>query len=373
MVQDTKAQQGREQHETPATIAPLAAMPSNGHSAGLIRTPDPTLATPPPNHDPHPVRRLTLAGIVVAVVLLALKAWAAFRSGSISILSDALNSFLDVFSYSAIHVAVRMQNAAPDVDHPFGHRRAEPLAGLVIAILASVLGFNILNDSVTSLLSPHEVSMSTAALAVMVVAIGTKIVMAALYWRAARSGSPALEASFVDTRNDIFASSVALSGFLVGGHWDSAAAMVVGIWIIYSGVRVGLENIHYLMGRAPAPAIQESIRQAAASVPGVIKVNFLRAHYVGDRVDAELHINVDQALSLRQAHDISEAVRQQVEALPDLQYAFVHLDPVAARPSESQGTEERNAQESARNGGRCLVPRTTTPAGRGRPQPQGEK
>lgn len=280
-------------------------------------------------HQEEAPRALTIAGISLAVFLLALKGWAYVITGSISILSDALNSFLDVFSYSAIHLAVRVQNSAPDAEHPFGHRRAEPLAGLIIAILAGVLGFNILNDAITSLTGEHSVVLTPTALAIMAVAVGSKIIMATLYHRAARrTGSPAMQASFIDTRNDVLASSIAFVGFFLGGNWDGFAALAVGVWVIYSGVRVGLENIHYLMGRAPGQETHEAIRRAALSIPGVTGVAFLRAHFVGDRVDAELHVTVDENMPLRQAHRISESVRQAVERLPDLQHAFVHIEPV---------------------------------------------
>lgn len=311
----------------PGQTVPPVAHTSSALSAGNPeRTPGSERATP---------RGLTVAGVVLAATLLLLKSLATVLTGSISILSDALNSFLDLFSYSAIHLAVRMQNVAPDVDHPFGHRRAEPLAGLIIAILAAVLGFNILREAITSLATDHAVVLAPAALVVMTIAVGSKVVMAILYRTASRrTGSPAMEASYVDTRNDILASSIAFVGFFLGGHWDSVAALLVGVWVIYSGTRVGLENIHYLMGRAPAAEVQEEIRSAALRVPGVKDVPFLRAHFVGDRVDAELHVTVDEDMPLREAHAISETVKREVERIPDLQYAFVHIEPVPSNSNE---------------------------------------
>lgn len=313
-------------------------------------------------------RGLTIAGVILAIFLLALKGWAAVITGSISILSDALNSFLDVFSYSAVHLAVRVHNSAPDAEHPFGHRRAEPLAGLIIAILAGVLGFNILNDAITSFAGEHSVVLTPAALAVMTIAVGSKIIMATLYHRAARrTGSPAMQASFIDTRNDILASSIAFVGFFLGGDWDGAAALAVGVWVIYSGVRVGLENIHYLMGRAPGEETQEAIRRAALSVPGVTGVAFLRAHFVGDRVDAELHVTVDENMPLREAHTISESVRQAVERLPDLQHAFVHIEPVPTGERWPYPERAHQAAENAGNTGSGLSAagrrKETSPAG----------
>jgi len=70
---------------------------------------------------------LTTAGVLVSVIFFGLKTYAGLVSGSIAIISDAINSFLDVFSYSIIKISVRMQAKAPDKTHPFGHYRTEPL------------------------------------------------------------------------------------------------------------------------------------------------------------------------------------------------------------------------------------------------------
>ena len=71
--------------------------------------------------------RLSLMGVALNVLLFIIKTYAGVVTGSIAILSDSLNSMLDVFSYGTVMIAVRVQRAEPDDGHPFGHRRAEPL------------------------------------------------------------------------------------------------------------------------------------------------------------------------------------------------------------------------------------------------------
>lgn len=268
-------------------------------------------------------------GIAMSLVLFALKTWASVRSGSAALLSDALNAFLDVLTYSAAYISMRIQDQSPDENHPFGHRRAEPLAGLLFALSASALGAAILRDAVGELLRPAAANRDPVSAGLFGASILLKGGMAALYRRgSSRTGSPALRASYIDSRNDVLASVLALAGFALGGFADKAAAIAIGCWIVGSGVRVGLENIGFLMGKAPSPEIQEAIRRAGLAVPGVLGLHDLRAHYVGDRIHLEVHIEVDRRISLAEAHDIGVAVRRRLESLELVQTAFIHIDPV---------------------------------------------
>ena len=273
---------------------------------------------------------LTRAGVALAIVLFGLKLWASLTTKSMAVLSDALNSLLDIFSYSVIYISVKIQHSQADKDHHYGHRRAEPIAGFVIAILAGILGASIIKDSFLGIFEEHTVFHNKIATTIVIFAIFSKLVIASLYKiLAKRTNSPALEASYVDSRNDIFASSVALVGMLVGDYWDHIAGLLIGVWIIYSGISLGYKNLKYLMGHVPSIGIINSIKDESLKMPGVIGINDLRAHYVGDVVHVELHIEVDENLSVKDAHDIGIAVRDKIETLPMIQKAFIHIDPIS--------------------------------------------
>ncbi len=273
--------------------------------------------------------RLGAAGVALSLFLFGLKGIAALRSGSAAVLSDAFNAFLDVLTYSVAYVSIRIHEQRPDEDHPFGHRRAEPLAGMLFAVFASALGATVVRDALQSLLKPGTVQDAPLAAALLVASIAIKGAMAIWYYRGSRrTGSPALRASFVDSRNDVLTSGLALTGLLAGGRMDAIAALAIGAWIIISGVRVGLENVGYLMGNAPAPEVKARIVAAATAVPGVVGVHDVLAHYVGDRLHVQLHVELDGGLALTTAHAIGNRVREAVEAIELVQKAFVHLDPV---------------------------------------------
>lgn len=274
--------------------------------------------------------RLTAIGVVTSVVFCVLKFITGLVSGSIAIISDALNALLDVVTYTAVYISVRIQERQPDADHHFGHRRAEPLAGLLVAIFATILGSTLIKDAMVSLfVEPHTPEFSLSPVIILLLSIAVKIVLARRYALENRStGSPAMHASYIDSRNDVLASAIALIGFAIGRPFDDVAALLIGVWIIYSGGRIGMENLGYLMGVAPSDEKLLEIRKTAAATPAVLGLNELRAHYVGDKIHVEIHIELDDTLSLREAHDIGVNVQRRLEALPGVQSAFVHIDPV---------------------------------------------
>lgn len=285
-------------------------------------------------------RRLTACGILLSVVLVVLKGIAGWLSGSTAVVSDALNSVLDVFSYTALFLSVRLQSEPADLTHHYGHHRAEPLAGFLVAILAAVLGGIVLRDAFLRLIAPEPIHASVLSVGIVIFAILSKVVISILYARGGRrTGSPALHAAAVDSRNDALASSVALMGLVVGGISDSIAGFVIGAWIIVSGGRIGLENIGFLIGKAPAEKVLSHLGAIARDVPGVLGTNNIRAHYVGNFLHVEIHIEVDERLAIREAHGIAKAVGQRLERVQDVHVAFVHTDPVSALARSTTATQ----------------------------------
>ena len=162
----------------------------------------------------------------------------------------------------------------------------------------------------------------------LAVNIAVKSGLALLYWRSYRvTQSPALQASFTDSRNDILASAGALIGLHFGGRADSLAGLAIGVFIAVQGWLLGMANLRYVMGGAPSPETLADIARTARQVEGVVGVHDVRAHYVGDVLHVELHIEVPRHLSVEQAHAIAVAVSQALERSRHIDRAFVHVDP----------------------------------------------
>ncbi|MFQ5586803.1 MAG: cation diffusion facilitator family transporter, partial [Thermodesulfobacteriota bacterium] len=108
--------------------------------------------------------KATVVGIVFNTLLFVLKLVTGIMSGSIALISDAFNSLTDIVTSVAIFICVRISDKEADEGHPFGHTRAEPIAGLIVAILAGILGFEIIRASVKRLISGKAPSIGTITL-----------------------------------------------------------------------------------------------------------------------------------------------------------------------------------------------------------------
>ena len=275
-------------------------------------------------------------GIIGNVVLFAGKVFVGFSFNSIAIISDSFNSLADIIASTIVFVSIRSSYRGPDADHPFGHKRAQPIAGLVVAIFMGIVGFEIITQSVTRLFTGEEIQKGILPIVVLACVLVIKLGMH-LYARitAERTGSPALMASATDHRNDVLISGAVILG--VGASnlglsiFDPIAAILVGLWIIRSGFTIGRSNIKYLMGEAPPAVLMDSIKRRARAVGGVQGLHDVFAHYVGTSVEVEIHVDVDRRLSVEQAHDIGEQVAAEIERVDGISRAFVHIDPLEVR------------------------------------------
>ncbi|RMH69115.1 MAG: cation transporter [Gemmatimonadetes bacterium] len=278
--------------------------------------------------------RATRITILTNALLFLVKLLAGIFAGSLAIISDAMNSFMDILSSVAIWAAVRVSYKEADWNHPFGHSRAQPVAGLVVAVLAGVLGIEILQTAIMNLITAtHDHQFKLVPVLVLVISILSKLFLARyLQHVGTQADSPAIRASAVDSRNDVLISSVALIGYLLATMgWlavDDVAAMIISGFIIYAGFDIGKENLDYLMGSIPAEEHVERMKKLMLNVDGVLDFNEIRAHYVGHFVHVEVHIDVASELTVREAHDIGTAVQAQLETLDIVDRAFVHIDPI---------------------------------------------
>ena len=287
--------------------------------------------------------RATWVAIGANILLLLLKSAATGLSDSLTIFSESLNSLSDVVSSVVILLCVRWAWAQPDENHPFGHRRAEPIAGLVVSIFAGILGFEVCKTAILDLWH-GKLPESIGPFPIVALCI-TVLVKAAMTWYFQRRGrqlnSPGLRATAVDCRNDVLISMQGLIAVSIAEYriplLDTLAALLVGGYILYSAHRIGMENLDFLMGRAPDPELLANIRAAAQTVVGVEGVADVKGHYVGTLVHVELTAIVDGGLSTTASHDLCEYVRAAVEKLEAVDRAFVHISPVNLREREGRG------------------------------------
>lgn len=272
------------------------------------------------------------AGLAGNIFLFILKILAGLLSNSIAVISDALNSLTDIITSIAIHISIKMSQTQPDEDHPFGHNRAEPLAGLIVAIMAGILGFSVISQAATRIMSKEELNISYFTFTAMIISIATKIYMTIYFHQICKKhNSPAIEASEIDSRNDVLVSGAALIG-ITGAKFnihglDSIMALIIGAQIIRSGYEMGKRNIDFLIGKAPNDKFINLIKDNIKSIDEVVAFHDIRAHYVGNIIQVEIHIMLHKELSLIKAHAIGKMVQKKVEDIDIINKAFIHIDP----------------------------------------------
>ncbi len=270
--------------------------------------------------------------LVSNIFLFLIKIATGILSNSIGLLSDAANSLGDIMTSIIIKATVRISGKKADESHPFGHYRAQPIGALFVAIVMGLIGFEIIKNSIVRIFFPEEIAFIELAIFALFVSIAGKGFIWLYLKKIYKEGKhPVLSAAFVDARNDIFMSLSAIIGIMLkpyfGTSIDSAVGIAIGLYIICSGVKIALENIDYLMGRSPDKEFLSKIRLSAKSVTGVISIHDVKAHYVGNYLHVEVHIDVDKKLSLKNAHTIGKQVERAVQEIEGIADCFVHIDP----------------------------------------------
>ncbi len=279
-------------------------------------------------------RQATWIAVGGNVVLAVAKGTVAWLSGSSAVLSDAANSFSDVLYSLIMATGLRLARRPADEGHPQGHSRFEPLVGLLIAVAMGVAGVIAIRQGIRHFLSGAvaiEPGWPTVAL------IGSALVKVVMYLLVRRAGclarSPAIGASARDNLADVLTSIAALIG--VWGSrfahplFDPGAGIVVSLWVFRAAWDILRENVGYLTGRCAPPELVAQIIAAASAVPGVIGVHQVIADYVGPQLRVDMHVDMDGGITLREAHAIADQVQEQVEALPAVDLAFIHVEPAS--------------------------------------------
>jgi cation diffusion facilitator family transporter len=143
--------------------------------------------------------------------------------------------------------------------------------------------------------------------------------------------SPTLRTTAQDNLNDVFTSLAAFVG-AVGSSFihpllDPIAGILVALWIFRSAFNAAREHLNFLTGGGASEELRLKIIQTAESVPGVLRVHHLMTEYSGPRLVVDLHVNVNGDTPLRDSHEITDQVMAKLEALPDIDRVYVHLEP----------------------------------------------
>ncbi len=308
----------------------------------------PAFPDPVPPEDPAAVRearrtrtrRLIFAGAVgvgVRLVVIAAEFAAYLACAADVLLVDAVASLADVAASLALLAAVKFAERPPDEDHPFGHGRFEPLAGLQLGVLIVLLGGALGGRALWDAVREHAAAILPlwAAAVPLAAAVLLELTGRAVKRVGRREHSSALVAEAHHYRVDAVTSLIAAGGLAAaaaapdwGGLIDRGGAAILALLMIGLGAAAVRENLHQLVDGVPDDGRFELVREAAAAVPGVLEVEKVRIQHAGPDAHVDIDVEVNPQETVCEAHRTAQHVRAAVQtAWPSVREVVVHVEP----------------------------------------------
>ncbi len=273
----------------------------------------------------------------VAGLLVLVKAGAWLLTGSAGVLGSTLDSFLDVLASLLVLWAVLAAERPADADHPWGHGKAESLAGLFQSVFILVSGLGLAFETIRRFVQGGaQVERPAVGVAVMVFSSAVTLWWVRRLRQASRqTGSPALEADSAHYASDVLMNGAVVAGlglsWLFGGVvWpDLVVGLGIALLILNTAREVLLRSIGGLMDRGLEPGEAAAIlRVVTRHRPRVAGFHDLRTRRSGREVFLELHLDMPRDLSFLEAHDLSEEVAREIEGALPRSRVTVHADPL---------------------------------------------
>lgn len=275
----------------------------------------------------------SLVGIACNTVLCVAKGLIGLAFGSVSIVADAINNLSDASSNVISLLGFRLAKKPADKEHPYGHGRYEYLAGMIVAVLIMVVGIELIRSSIQKIIEPTPTFFSPVVVFILVGSMLVKTWMMVFNRSMGkRINSLTLEATALDSRNDVITTAAILGAALIsavsGFDLDGIAGVAVGCFIVKSGFDLVRDTADPLLGHAPSEELVKHIHDTIMSYPGVLGTHDLMVHDYGPgRIFASAHVEMAAEANPLDSHDTLDNIEQHfLEA--DGMHVVLHFDPI---------------------------------------------
>jgi cation diffusion facilitator family transporter len=279
--------------------------------------------------------RLSKLALLINTTLAVVKIATGVLGSSYVLIADGIESTADIFSSIVVWGGLRVAILPADENHPYGHGKAEPVAGIIVSMLLLGAALLIAVQSVREILIPHR-APAWFTLPVLLVVIVIKETLFRLAFRAGRSlESTALKSDAWHHRSDALTSAAAFVGIaiaLIGGRGyesadDWAALLACGV-IGWNGLRLLRSALDEVMDAAVSPETTAAVRSLAADVEGVVAIEKCRIRKAGLHLALDIHVVVNGELTVRQGHEIAHQVKDRLlQSQHRINDVTVHIEP----------------------------------------------
>jgi len=295
--------------------------------------------------------RAALASVVTALFLLGLKAYAAWTTGSVAMLGSLADTGLDVIASLVTLFGVRVAAAPADLDHRFGHGKAEPIAALIQVGIIIVSAAGIAWRAVDRLMHGAATGHAEYGIAVSGVAIAATLLLIA-YQRSVvrRTGSIAIGTDRLHYQSDLLLNlsvivALALDQYAGLTGADPVFGIVIAAWLVIGAWRASRHAVDQLMDKEWPEERRRAFLAVAAEHPACRGIHDYRTRSSGAHDFAQFHMWVDPAMTVAEAHHVVEAIEQSLaREFPGVQ-VLIHLDPEGQVDEPDNPLAERDETE----------------------------
>lgn len=278
--------------------------------------------------------KVALISIISNSILIIIKVVAGIVSGSVSIISEAIHSGMDLVASLVAFFSVRTSAKPADKKHPYGHGKIENISGLIEGVLIFIAAAMIIYEAIKKIFEPAEIEQANIAMAVMFISAFTNFfVSKKLYKVAKEEDSMALEADALHLKTDVYTALgvgvgillIKLTGLVI---LDSIVAILVGLMIIKEAWELCKNALDYLLDAKLSDEEEaEIIKILNAHSHDFIDYHKLKTRKSGNKKHIDFHITVPQNLTVKETHDIIGSLKKDMnEALHNTR-VNVHVDP----------------------------------------------
>ncbi|AJJ20858.1 MULTISPECIES: CDF family cation-efflux transporter FieF [Yersinia] len=285
------------------------------------------------------VKAAALCATGLASTLLIIKIFAWWHTGSVSVLAALVDSLMDLAASLTNLFVVRYSLQPADEEHTFGHGKAESLAALAQSMFISGSALFLFLTGFQHLVSPEPLQDPGIGIWVTLVALCSTLILVTFQrWVVRKTHSQAIRADMLHYQSDVMMNGailIALALSWYGFHWaDALFALGIGVYILYSALRMGYEAVQALLDRALPDNERQQIIDIVMSWPGVIGAHDLRTRQSGPTRFIQLHLEMEDMMPLMEAHILAEQVeRALLHRFPGAD-VLIHQDPCSVVPKE---------------------------------------
>lgn len=293
-----------------------------------------SLPSSPVPKAPAPDLRVPVASVFIALVVLGLKFLAYQYTGSTALLSDALESVINVIAAGVALFALWVASRPADANHPYGHSKAEYLSAVLEGVLIVLAALSILLVAIPELWQPKQVHPSSIGLGINLIATVINGIWASILLRTGRTlRSPALIADGQHLRSDVVTSIGVLVGVVLAhttglAILDPILAILVALNILWSGGQLLSSSLGGLMDEGVAPETEQHIRHIMSEHgTGALEMHDLRTRHSGRYTFVEFHMVVPGSMTVSEAHDICDRLEEALAQEIDGVHVTIHVEP----------------------------------------------